>query len=77
MNATRANIVVDVREELSGQSGDALVNVLRGVQGVSRAWVSRRVRRLVLVDFDPKRTDTRTVLDSVVRRGFDARLIGM
>ena len=77
MQATRVNIVVDVRQVLNRQSGDALVSVLGAMQGVSGASVSRRVPRLVLVDFDPKRTDTRTVLDTVVGRGFDARLVGM
>jgi len=77
MQAPRVNIVVDVRQVLNRQSGDALVSVLGAMQGVSGASVSRRVPRLVLVDFDPKRTDARTVLDTVVRRGFDARLVGM
>jgi hypothetical protein len=31
----------------------------------------------VLVDFDPKLTDTQRILGTVVRRGFDARLVGM
>jgi hypothetical protein len=77
MNTTQVNIVVDVRQALSPQSGDALVSELGGLQGVSRAWVSPRTSRLLLVDFDAKQTDTQHILRTVVRRGFDARLIGM
>jgi hypothetical protein len=77
MNATQVNILVDVRQALSPQSGDQLVNALGGLHGVSRAWVSPRTSRLVLVDFDAKQTDTQHILRTVVNRGYDARLVGM
>jgi predicted O-methyltransferase YrrM len=77
MQATQANIVVDVKQALSRLSGDELVRELGGMQGVSRAWLSPRARRLMLVDYDPKVTDSQRILGTVVRRGFDARLIGM
>jgi hypothetical protein len=77
MQATQANIVVDVKQVLSRQYSDELVSELGGMQGVSRAWVSPRARRLVLVDYDPKVTDSQRILRIAVRRGFDARLVGM
>ncbi len=77
MKTTQGNIVVDVRQALSTQSGDALVDALGTLQGVSRAWVSPRTSRLVLVDFDARQIDTQHILRSVVHRGFDARLVGM
>lgn len=77
MNATQVNILVDVRQALSPQSGDQLVNALGGLHGVSRAWVSPRTSRLVLVDFDAKQTDTQHILRTVMNRGYDARLVGM
>jgi len=77
MNASQANVVVDVKQGLGRQSGVELVSELGGIQGVSRAWVSARASRLVLVDYDPRLTDSQTILGTVVRRGFDARLIGM
>ena len=77
MKATQVNIVVDVKQALSPQSGNALGSALGGLQGVSRAWVSPRTPRMVLVDFDAKQTDTQHILHAVVRRGFDARLVGM
>lgn len=77
MKTTQGNIVVDVRQALSPQSGDALVDALGTLQGVSRAWVSPRTSRLVLVDFDARQIDTQHILRSVVHHGFDARLVGM
>jgi hypothetical protein len=77
MSATQVNIVVDVKQRLGRDSGAELVGALGGLQGVSRAWVSPRAPRLVLVDYDPKQTDTQSILGTVVRRGFDARLVGM
>jgi hypothetical protein len=77
MNTTQVNIVVDVKHPLSPQSGIALVDELGHLQGVSRAWVSPRTSRLLLVDFDAKQTDTQHILRTVVDRGFDARLVGM
>lgn len=77
MKATQVNIVVDVRQALSPQSGDKLASELGGLHGVSRAWVSPRTSRLLLVDFDAHQTDTQHILRTVVERGFDARLVGM
>lgn len=77
MKATQVNIVVDVKQALSRQSGDELVSALGSLQGVSRAWVSPRTSRLLLVDFDAHQTDTQHILRTVVHRGFDARLVGM
>lgn len=75
MNAS--NIVMDVHQALSRQSGDELVRKLGGIRGVTHAWVSPRVSRLLLVDYDPQQTDTQKILGAVVRRGFNARLVGM
>jgi len=77
MNATQVNVVVDVKQALSPQSGDQLVSDIGSLQGVSRAWVSPRTSRLLLVDFDARQTDSQQILRTVVHRGFDARLIGM
>lgn len=77
MRTPQVNIVVDVRQALSPQSGDELVSALGGLHGVSRAWMSPRTSRLLLVDFDADQTDTQHILHTVVHRGFDARLVGM
>jgi hypothetical protein len=77
MQATQVNVVVDLKQAISRERGDELLSELGGMQGVSRAWVSPRSTRMVLVDYDPKLTDSRRVLGTVARHGFDARLVGM
>ena len=44
---------------------------------MARARASLRSNRLVLVDYDPEIIDSQKILGAVVRRGYDARLIGM
>lgn len=77
MSDTQSNIVVDVRQALSPRSGNVLVEALGNVRGVSRASISTSAPRLVLVDYDPAQIDTQRILGVVMRRGFDARLVGM
>lgn len=77
MQAIQANVMVDVKQVPSPENADALVSELGGMRGVSGARVSLRTRRLVLVDYDPKVTDSQRILSTALRRGFDARLVGM
>lgn len=77
MAHTLVNIMVDVKQSLTRESGESLVEELRRLHGVSRARVSPWISRLVLVDFDPMLTNTQRIFGAVVYRGFDARLVGM
>jgi hypothetical protein len=77
MQTNQANVVVDLKQAISHKRGDELESELGGIQGVSRARVSSRARRLVLVDYDPETVNSQKILGTVVRQGFDARLIGM
>lgn len=77
MQTNQANVVVDLKQVLSRKRGDELESELGGMDGVTRAQVSSRARRLVLVDYDPETINSQKILGAVVRQGFDARLIGM
>jgi copper chaperone CopZ len=77
MHASKANVMVDVKQVLGRESSDELITELGGIPGVSRASVSSRAPRLVLVDYDPDVTDSQRILGAVVRHGIDARLVGM
>jgi len=77
MNTANVNVVVDVKQALNREQGGALTSALGDMPGVHRAQVSAHAPRLVLVDYDPIQISTQHILGSVVRRGFDARLIGM
>lgn len=73
----QANIMVDVRQSLDEENGDALVSDLGRMPGVSAARMSYRTRRLVLVDYDPRLISSQQILGTALGRGFDARLVGM
>lgn len=77
MHATSTNIVVDVKQLLNSDCGEGLLEELGKTPGVTRAWVSPRARRMVLVDYDPSVINSQIILETVSRRGFDARLVGM
>jgi copper chaperone CopZ len=77
MQTNQSNVVVDLKQVLSRKRGDELESELNGIEGVSRAHVSSRSSRLVLVDYDPEIVSSQKILGAVVRRGYDARLIGM
>lgn len=77
MQTHPSNIMVDLKQSLSPENSDELVSELGNIEGVSRAWISPRANRVVLVDYDPTITDTQHILGTVARHGFDARLVGM
>jgi copper chaperone CopZ len=77
MQTKKANVVVDLKHTPTRERIDELESELDGINGVSRAQTSSRSSRLVLVDYDPKIIDSQKILGAVVRRGYDARLIGM
>ena len=77
MQANKANVVVDLKRTPDRDRIGELEIELDGINGVSRAQASPRSSRLVLVDYDPEVIDSQKILGAVVRRGYDARLIGM
>jgi copper chaperone CopZ len=77
MHTSKANVVVDLKRTPTRDCLDELEGELDGINGVSRAQASSRSSRLVLVDYDPEVIDSQKILGAVVRRGYDARLIGM
>lgn len=77
MQTNQASVMVDLRQALSWKRIGELESEISGMDGVTRAQVSARASRLVLVDYDPKTINSQKILGAVLRRGFDARLIGM
>jgi len=77
MQTNQANVVVDLKRTPNRDRIGELETELDGIEGISRAHASSRSSRLMLVDYDPKVIDSQQILGAVVRRGYDARLIGM
>ena len=71
------NVIVDLKQELLDEYRGQLVGEIGEAPGVRRAQTSPRAPRMVLVDYDPEITDSRTILNIVARHGLDARLVGM
>jgi predicted transcriptional regulator len=64
-------------QSLSDEHGNKLVKELCDKQGVKRARVSPRTRRLLLVEYDPAVASSQLILGTVLQHGYDARLVGM
>jgi hypothetical protein len=77
MQTNKANVVVDLKRIPTRDRIDELECGLDGINGVSRPHKSSRSSRLWLVDYDPEIIDSRKNPGAVLRRGYDARLIGM
>ena len=77
MKTSAVNIVVDLKQVFSRRTSETLIAELSGMSGVTRVWASRSAPRLMLVDYDPSQIDSQRILGTGMRRGFDARLIGM
>ena len=77
MKHNHATVVVDLKSSLDVPGIGALASELRAMDGVTRAHVSTKARRLFVVEYDTEATCSRRILGAVMRRGFDARLIGM
>jgi len=77
MQTNKANVVVDLKHTPNRERIGELESELDGIEGISRAQASSRSSRLVLVDYDPEVIDSQRILGAVLRRGYDARLIGM
>jgi len=77
MQTNPASVMVDLRQALCCKRIGELESELGAIDGVTRAQVSSRVSRLLLVDYDPNTINSQKILGALVRRGFDACLIGM
>jgi copper chaperone CopZ len=77
MQANKASVVMDLKHTPTRDRIVELECELDGINGVTRAQTSSRSSRLVFVDYDPEIIDSQKILGAVMRRGYDARLIGM
>lgn len=73
MPASSTSIMDDARDPSSPEHGVELVCL----KGTSKARGSPRTSRILRVDFDPTVTGLRQFLGTLVRHGFDARIVGM
>ncbi|BAU50184.1 hypothetical protein SVA_3648 [Sulfurifustis variabilis] len=77
MSKINANVIVHLVEARDRAQIRELGLALANLVGVVRAQPSRRLERMMLVDYDPRIIDAQAILARVRRRGLEARLIGM
>jgi len=77
MSKINANVIVHLVEARDRGQIRELGLALANLVGVVRAQPSRRLERMMLVDYDPRIIDAQAILARVRRRGLEARLIGM
>lgn len=77
MSTTNANVIVHVKQAIARTQIREIQHALADLVGVVRARPSRRLERMMLVDYDPRLISAQTILSNVRRRGIQARLVGM
>lgn len=72
-----ANVLMHFAARLDDRQVDDLRAALAAVAGVARVEAGRKLRQLLLVDYDPRVVSARALIDAVRDRGFAPRLVGM
>jgi hypothetical protein len=77
MGKTNANVIVHVKQARDRTQIHEAHAAIANLVGVVRAQPSRRLERMMLVDYDPRLIDAQAILASVRRHGLEAQLVGM
>jgi hypothetical protein len=77
MKCHTASVIVYINEPVVQQRSETVSESLRKLCGVSCAEISRRIRSMVLVDYDPMSIDSQRILQCVKDQGCSAVLVGM
>jgi copper chaperone CopZ len=72
-----ANVLMHFAARLDDRQVDDLRAALAAVAGVARVEAGRKLRQLLLVDYDPRVVSAHALIDAVRDRGFAPRLVGM
>ncbi|MDD3518640.1 MAG: hypothetical protein PHQ14_09840 [Chromatiales bacterium] len=77
MNGNIADVLIHIEPSLAADERRALEDGLRHVDGVIAPRFGEQTPHLLLVAYDPGRTDAASLLGYVGDRGHAARLVGM
>ena len=72
-----ANVLMHFAARLDDRQVEDARNALAAVAGVARVAPGRKLRQLLLVDYDPRVVSAQALIDAVRHRGFAPRLVGM
>jgi hypothetical protein len=71
----RSNAIVYFDEILDEQVRQHIESIVAQVEGVSAAHFNESQHQLMIVDYDPKQTDSGAILSRVMRQRLGAQLI--
>ena len=77
MSTKYANVIVHLSGVVGAHERANVEQVVAAQPGVSRAAVSPKAARMILVDYDPFATSAQRILETVRGRGVTAQLVGM
>jgi hypothetical protein len=72
-----ANVLMHLAAPLDDRDLGDVRDALRGIAGVGRVEPGRKLRRVLLVDYDPRVVSAQALLAAMRHRGFPAQLVGM
>jgi hypothetical protein len=74
---TTTNVLMHLAAPLDERDLHAVRDALGGLAGVGRVEPGRKLRRVLLVDYDPRVVTAQALLAALRHRGFPAQLVGM
>ena len=74
---TIANVLMHLSAPLDERDLRDVRDTLGGIAGVGRVEPGRKLRRVLLVDYDPRVVSAPALVAAVRHRGFPAQLVGM
>ena len=72
-----SNVLMHLSAPLDERGLSEVRDALGGIAGVGRVEPGRKLRRVLLVDYDPRRVSAQALLAALRHRGFPAQLVGM
>jgi hypothetical protein len=74
---TSTSVLLHFPARLDDHQVAAARDTLTALAGVGRVEPGRKLRQLLLVDYDPRVVTAQALISAVKRRGLVARLVGM
>ena len=71
------NVILHLSGTLGAAERTSIAQAIAAQPGVSRAQLSPKAERLILVDYDPVAISAQRILGSVRDRGITAQLVGL
>jgi hypothetical protein len=72
-----ADVTIHIDEAVPAEDREGLQDKLRSLDGVMAAASQDHTPHLMVVEYNPDRIDSRTILEAVTDSGVHAELIGM